>query len=172
MTEFLMIRHGEPNYDVIKNWAKISVASNFAPLTEEGIYQIYQTAKLLKDENADLIISSPYTRALQGAAILSQELGLEIRVEPMLYEWQLDSTQSVRHPLRMKHLVHTFQTKNWNQYRKWESSASVRHRVLQVLEQYKQYNKVIVAGHAMMIGYTTGDVRAYEYGEIKRFYLE
>ena len=34
MTEFIMVRHGEPDYSVVDEWAGIAVAQNFAPLTE------------------------------------------------------------------------------------------------------------------------------------------
>ena len=40
MTEFLMVRHGEPDYSKVNDWAKIAVAKNYAPLTEAGVIQI------------------------------------------------------------------------------------------------------------------------------------
>lgn len=40
MTEFIMVRHGEPDYNVVEDWAGIAVAKNFAPLTERGVSQI------------------------------------------------------------------------------------------------------------------------------------
>lgn len=169
MTEFLLVRHGEPDYEAIKDFARIDVAKNFAPLTEAGVRQIYKSIELLKKEKADIIISSPYTRALQGAGIMARELELEMRVEPMLYEWQLDATQSVRNRFLIKRLVRQFNRKKWNSHCKWESSESVKERVLKVFDKYSEYDKVIVSCHAMMMGYTTGDMRAYEYGEIKRF---
>lgn len=59
------------------------VVTNFAPLTQKGVEQVYQVTKLLKDEHADIIISSPYTRALEGAAIMAKELDLPLKVEPI-----------------------------------------------------------------------------------------
>ncbi len=172
MTTFLFVRHGEPDYEAVQDWAKIHIARDFAPLTEKGTGQIRQSAELLKKENAQIIISSPFTRCLQGAAILSKELNLEVRVEPMLYEWQLDATQSVRNPLLYKKLIWQFNHCRRTKHSKWESKESVRKRVLGVLERYLSYDRVIVSCHAVMLGMATEDERPYEYGEIKRFVYE
>ena len=50
MTEFIMVRHGEPDYSVVDEWAGIAVAKNFAPLTEKGISQIQETIEVLREE--------------------------------------------------------------------------------------------------------------------------
>lgn len=49
MTEFIMVRHGEPDYSLVENWARIAVAKNFAPLTEKGISQIHETIEVLRE---------------------------------------------------------------------------------------------------------------------------
>lgn len=173
VTEFLMVRHGEPDYLAVKEWAEIYVASNFAPLTEKGVKQVMDVASLLKQEHADIIISSPYTRVLQGAAILSKELDIPLRVEPMLCEWQLDTSQSIKNDFRFKMLLKDFNRNDGHnpigKKKRWESKGFVKDRVTEVFKKYKQYDKVIVSGHAVMIGYVTDDFRTYEYCEIKRF---
>lgn len=58
-----------------------------APLSEKGIQEINLTAKDERLQKAEIIISSPYTRAVQTAAILSKELAIDIVVETDLYEW-------------------------------------------------------------------------------------
>lgn len=50
MTEFIMVRHGEPDYSVVDEWAGIAMAKNFAPLTEKGIRQIQETIEVLREE--------------------------------------------------------------------------------------------------------------------------
>lgn len=56
------------------------------PLSAVGISQIKKTAKDIPLHDADIILSSSYTRALQTAAILSKELQ-DIIVETDLHEW-------------------------------------------------------------------------------------
>lgn len=129
MTEFIMVRHGEPDYSVVEDWAGIAVAKNFAPLTE---------------------------------------LGLDVKVEHGLYEWQLDKTHSVRAKLREKILLWQFNHRKWNCFRKWEHPDTVKERVLKVFDKYLSYDKVIVSCHAMMILYTLGDEVPTQYGQIRR----
>ncbi len=168
MTEFIMVRHGEPDFDLLKDWAGIGVAKNFAPLTERGICQIQDTIEILKKENVGIIISSPFTRCMQGACMMSKELGLDVAVEHQLHEWQLDKTHSVRAKIREKYLIWQFNHLKWNRFSKWESPEKVKKRVLQVFDKYLSYEKVIVSCHAMMIMYTLGDEIPTQYGQIRR----
>ena len=168
MTEFIMVRHGEPDYSLVENWARIAVAKNFAPLTEKGISQIHETIEVLREEKAQIILSSPFTRCMQGARMMSKELGLEVKVEHALYEWQLDKTHSVRARLREKLLLWQFNHRKWNRFSKWEHPDTVKERVLQVFDKYLSYDKVIVSCHAMMILYTLGDEVPTQYGQIRR----
>ena len=45
------------------------------------------TAKDARLKEAELIVSSPYTRALQTAQILSRETGIRVEVDIDLHEW-------------------------------------------------------------------------------------
>ncbi len=168
MTEFIMVRHGEPDFESLNDWAGIGVARNFAPLTETGICQIQKTIETLKEENAKIIISSPFTRCMQGACMMSKELGLEVAVEHHLHEWQLDKTHSVRGKIRERILTWKFNHRKWNRFSKWEHPEKVKERVLKVFDKYLAYDKVIVSCHAMMIMYTTGDEIPTQYAQIRR----
>ncbi len=168
MTEFIMVRHGEPDYEVVNDWAGIAVAKNFAPLTEKGTGQIRETVETLKPENAAIIISSPFTRCMHGACMMAKELQLDVNVEHDLHEWQLDKTHSIRPGIREKFLIWKFNHTKWNRFSKWENPNDVKKRVLQVFDKYLEYEKVIVSCHAMMIMYTLGDEKPTEYGKIRR----
>lgn len=168
MMEFILVRHGEPDYEVVNEWAGIAVAKNFAPLTEKGVCQIQETMEVLKQENASIILSSPFTRCMQGACMMAKELQLDVIVEHDLYEWQLDKTHSVRSKIREKFLVWKFNHTKWKRFAKWENPDDVKKRVLKVFDKYLDYEKVIVSCHAMMIMYTLGDGNPIQYGKIRR----
>ncbi len=168
MTEFIMVRHGEPDYEVVNGWAGIAVAKNYAPLTEKGVSQIRKTIETLKTENAAIIISSPFTRCMQGAGMMAKELQLDVNVEHNLHEWQLDKTHSIHPGIKEKLLIWKFNHTKWNRFSKWENPNDVKERVLQVFDKYLDYEKVIVSCHAMMIMYTLGDEKPMEYGQIRR----
>lgn len=90
MALFYLIRHGEPDYGAVSKLGFYGFGRSFAPLSERGVQQAEETAKDTRLLDADLIICSPYTRALQTAAIISREIDKEIVVEPELHEWIAD----------------------------------------------------------------------------------
>lgn len=57
-----------------------------APLTEAGRQQAEALADLLADQGIDLIVSSPYCRALESAAPLARRLGLPASEDGRLRE--------------------------------------------------------------------------------------
>lgn len=90
MALFYLIRHGEPTYDNLMEHGFFGFGRDLAPLTEEGKKHAEITAKDARLKDAALIVSSPYTRALQTAQIISRETGLQVEVELDLHEWVAD----------------------------------------------------------------------------------
>ena len=84
---FYFVRHGAPDYSERNTKIYQGFGVNLARLSEKGVQQIKETAKDERLQGADIILSSPYTRALQTASILSKELGVDIVIETDLYEW-------------------------------------------------------------------------------------
>ena len=80
------IRHGQTDYSLKDQKIYQGFGVNLAPLSEEGVRQIEETAKDPRLQGAELILTSPYTRAIQTAAILSRRLDLPIAVETDLHE--------------------------------------------------------------------------------------
>ncbi|TOK03265.1 histidine phosphatase family protein, partial [Vibrio parahaemolyticus] len=56
----------------------------------DHIHELHAVAQEIQLEKAEVIISSPYTRALQTAEIINRKLGLELFVEHDLREWRAD----------------------------------------------------------------------------------
>lgn len=84
---FYLVRHGEPDYSERNEKIYRGFGANMCPLSSKGREQIIKTAKDKRLQGADIILSSPYTRTLQTAAILSKELQIDIIVETDLHEW-------------------------------------------------------------------------------------
>jgi len=71
MQKIVFMRHSEPDYSFVEEKKYIGHGVDLAQLTENGI-RIAENASLdSRLNNADIIVSSPYTRALQTAAIIS-----------------------------------------------------------------------------------------------------
>ena len=169
MALFYLVRHGEPDYEAVSRLGFYGFGRSFAPLSSNGIKQIENTAKDIRLLDADLIVCSPYTRALQSAAIISKQIDKDVAVEPQLHEWIVDKTNSIKSTEDV--------TRNWYEFQKfkgvypngqecnWETLASLRERIRCVAEKYANYDKVIIVGHGMTFR-TLKQVEHIKYGEI------
>lgn len=170
---FYLVRHGETDYSERNTKIYQGFGVNLAPLSNKGCKQIKNTSKDSRLRNADLILSSPYTRALQTAAIISKKLKTKIVVETDLHEWKAN-----------KHYYYENDEQADNNYKEfvefsgvyrdgiekdWESIEMLRTRFLGVLSRYIKYDKVIVCCHGVIIqsvcdGYHSrcGEIVEYE----------
>ncbi|MFD2618383.1 histidine phosphatase family protein [Terrilactibacillus laevilacticus] len=149
------IRHAEPDYSDVTQRRFIGFGRDLAELSERGIQQAEVASQNDKLKKAQLIVSSPYTRALQTAAILSKNLRLDIQVETDLHEWLPDTTfryKGPEHFLELMKEVNKFGGEHNGacQY-KWESYSSVKRRVTDVLKMYSDYNSIVVVTHGIVI---------------------
>ena len=161
MTTFYLIRHGESMLDLAAGGnlkgAEKGWAAHIIPLTENGISQIENASKALSTEAPQLVISSPMSRALQSAAILSRILDLPLRVEFDLHEWICgwrDSIELVSETeAEMRELGGEWPL---GETRDWEPMSSVRDRVSRVLGRYRTFQRVVVVCHETVIFSLTG----------------
>lgn len=155
MTTFYMVRHGEPDWLANEKYKFKGHGRDLVPLTNKGRNQAKDTAIVLKNKKAEVIIVSPYTRSMQTAAILSKELGLEMIVEVDLREWQPDLTYEYQTYEEFIQLCEEYE-KYKGEYpigdkKKWETKTILKSRVDEVLKRYLNYKEVIVVAHEMVI---------------------
>ncbi len=159
MTKFILVRHGQPTYDEIVKLGFKGTGLALAPLTPKGINDVKETAKNKTFEKADILISSPYTRAMQTASIIAQKHHLDINVEPLLHEWIPDLSNNYNTEEEFLKLIkiakHDWELKKQNHNHicnfKTESIEHVQERAIQALSKYLDYNKVIVVSHGLLI---------------------
>lgn len=153
--KIIFIRHGEPDYSPCDLRGFIGQGRDLAPLTQEGVAQAEKVSINNLLEGSEIIVSSPYTRALQTAAILSKNTGLDLRVEVDLHEFIPDRTFQYKGE-EESYLLH----KDFWDYKgvhpeedekKWESIDEIISRINPVLERYLNYNKIIVVAHGGVI---------------------
>ncbi len=169
-----LVRHGKTDYSLQNTKIYQGYGVNLSPLSKEGIEQIHITSKDPRLKDADLILSSPYTRALQTAAIISKAIGVDIAVETDLHEWianrnyiyEDDETAVRAYSEYTKNCGEYSNNSKWN----WETSSDIRARVIPVLQKYKHLDKVVVACHGTLIQAITGG-HLPKNGEIVEFEL-
>lgn len=155
MTKFYFVRHGEPDWYINERYNFKGHGRDLVPLTDKGIQQAKEAAKILRQTNTQLILTSPYTRTMHTAAILSKELNIEIKVEIDLREWQPDLTYEYDTYDEFMKLSMEYE-KCKGEYpegekKKWESRRDLKSRVEAVLDRFLEYKEVIVVCHEKVI---------------------
>ena len=158
----IFIRHGEPDVTPVDERGWVGQGRNFAPLTEKGIHQSREVSMHPLLEGSQLIVTSPYTRALQTAAIISQNTGLDIRVEIDLHEFIPDKSFQLKNTEETR-LLHADFLACKGEYppgerRKWETITDIIERTRHVFDRYEAqgYGKIIVVSHGGVIRRYTG----------------
>jgi broad specificity phosphatase PhoE len=151
----VLVRHGEPNYQNVTDRRFIGHGRDLAELTCDGIKQAETASKDVRLSGAELIVSSPYTRALQIAAIISKNTGLDIKIETDLHEWLPDLTyqfDSEEYAIDASHECHDFQGVHNKECKySWEKLSNVADRAYKCLYKYLNYNKIIVVSHGIVM---------------------
>lgn len=158
--EIILIRHGEPNYTPCWERGFIGHGKDLACLTDEGVEQAEEVSKSPLLCGSELIVSSPYTRALQTAAIISRNTGLCIKVEIDLHEFLPDKTFQYKGQEESDRLhddfIHCSGSYPMGEARKWETVTEIKSRVMAAMRKYLHFDKVIVVAHGGVIRRFTG----------------
>jgi broad specificity phosphatase PhoE len=157
---FLLIRHGQTRWDLAAERGLIGWGNDLVPLTPHGIEQIEQLARMPRLARIGLVLSSPMTRALQSAAILSRLLDVPLAVEFDLHEWVPDLTFAWKDigAVNAAFAELTERGGEWppGERRPWEPLSTVRRRMLGVLDRYREPAHVAVVTHGVAISTLTG----------------
>jgi broad specificity phosphatase PhoE len=153
--KLILIRHGEPDYSLVTERGFKGHGMDLASLTPEGIEQAKAVAKDERLKGASLIVASPYTRALQTAAIISKETQLDISIELDIHEWLPDLTYNYDNDdivkLAAKECTACRGDYTDAEPRSWEKLSTVASRAFKSLEKYLHYDKIIVVAHGVVM---------------------
>ncbi len=138
MTTVYFVRHAEPNYE---NHDDIS-----RELSEKGFRDRKRVTNFLTDKKIDVVLSSPYKRAVDTVREFAEISGLDITIVEDFRERRIDS-QWIED-------FHSFSKKQWEDFQyklsDGECLAEVQKRNIsalgRVLEQYKNKN-IVVGSH-------------------------
>jgi broad specificity phosphatase PhoE len=102
---------------------------------------------------AEIIVSSPYTRAMQTAAIISKNRQLNIKVELDLHEWMPDLSYSSKEEASMANRLCIEQKGVCpdDSKIKFENLENVFSRAKRALLRYSGYKKIIVVTHCIVM---------------------
>ncbi len=165
------VRHGETDWGLVESRGVRGWAKDFAPLTPLGRLQIDTIARDYRLQEAEAILCSTFTRALESAALLSRALNKPLYVEYDLHEWlpQKDPLGDFDAGLLERAKLTLSGTGSDTTEGPWESLMEVRSRVLDVLGRYRQFNNIVVVTHGVVIGSLVGMRRLVDLAEIVPF---
>ncbi|MBR5970814.1 MAG: histidine phosphatase family protein [Lachnospiraceae bacterium] len=155
MTTFCFIRHGQDDTREAGTGIYRDQGHDMLTLSPKGIAQVNEAAKDPRLAGADLILTSPFGRAMHTAAILSKTLQVDLKVETNIHEWRADrelrwvpKTEDAEASFREMNALGGIDTPD-RKYN-WETADMVRARVNGVLEKYTHLKKVIVVTHGTL----------------------
>lgn len=153
MTKLILVRHGEPDYSFLNQANMGNSKPEWAFLSEQGVEQSKLAASDPNLLDADILLSSPYAKTLQTAAIISDEIKLPVQGEVGLHDWVSNKTYASYRAMTKdyKKAMYEFVNKKNYENQEYESLQNVQLRVLQVLRQYLLYQKVIAVTHGGVI---------------------
>lgn len=98
----ILIRHGQSEFNAVYTHTRVDPGIPDPVLTDLGRQQAQAAAERLAGMDVRRLIASPYTRALQTAAIIGTHLGLAIEVEPLVRERAAFACDIGTSPLKLK----------------------------------------------------------------------
>lgn len=154
MTIYLM-RHGEPTFRDTAALGLPGMGAELGQLKPEGILQAEEAAKDSRIQDVDLIVASPFPRALQTAAVVSRYIDKPIDVAVGIFEWLPRIDYSAPSHTEIKEAweeykrnagVHTPADK----YPDWETHLQMRERARKAIQPYlerQDINKLLIVCH-------------------------
>ena len=152
MTEIILVRHGETEWNVQQVFrGRIDIELN-----ETGLRQAKLLAEYLSGVNIDAVYSSPLRRALKTAEVIASPHKLEVKIAPGLIDFDFGKWQGLPH--------HEVKQRYRELYTEWiknphlikmpdgENLNDVRERALKVVDEVvaKHGGTIILVSHRVV----------------------
>jgi broad specificity phosphatase PhoE len=175
MTAIYLLRHGDADYEPVHERQWPGSMADLAPLSAAGQEQATAAANLLAEVAASALVTSPFTRTMQTASIVSCRLALPIQVEFDLHEWIPDDTFRWHTRVEVRAFLADLDScgGEWpaGQRRPWEPLSSVCARATAALGKaigrIRDDGALIAVCHEMVIRSLTGEL-ATDTGQFRR----
>jgi len=163
VTLIYLVRTGEPDYTPVESRGWSGLAAGLAPLAAVGIKQAEAIADELSGIGATYLVCSPYTRAVQSAAVIGHRLALGVRVDFDLRDWLPDTAGDWRGQADVRAAYAEFIAYDgeWPEDvpRAWEPMSRIRERSRTALLRHTSITDgpILVVTHALVIRALSGE---------------
>lgn len=157
--KILFVRHSEPDYSMmdraVNPCAYAGFGRDLAPLTERGRQLAERLAHDPRLAQAQVVISSSITRALETANYIVRQQDKPLLVEPFFHEWRPD-LDGLNYTAETVYKAYQLFWENDGKLPvdspiHYETAEQVQERFLLALEKYRHYDTAVIVCHGMLI---------------------
>jgi len=148
------VRHGEIDRSALARFGLTFSGArfDFLPLSPGGVRQAEHVAEALAAFEPRLVLTSPYTRTLETAAILSRHLGCPLTVDLRLHDWLpvRDGTSAISLAVveaRIEEYERWAAGGPLQSDRTWETADEMRARLLSAVQAHLHLSPLVVVTH-------------------------
>ena len=149
--KIIFIRHGEPDYSLLEEAGYTGFGLDLAPLSATGRRMATEAAANPLLEQAEILISSSVTRALETASYLIRDRQLPLFVEPLLHEWQVYESGTEKFEQARKLFFENNGSLPAGSPVRYETAEQMKVRFLRTINKYREYETVALVAHRMLI---------------------
>ena len=149
--KIIFIRHGEPDYSLLEEGGYTDFGLDLAPLSAAGRQMTTEAAANPLLEQAEILISSSVTRALETASYLIRDRQLPLFVEPLLHEWQVYESGIEKFEQARKLFFENKGSLPSGSPVRYETAEQMKARFLHTISKYRDYETVGLVAHHMLI---------------------
>ena len=149
--KIIFIRHGEPDYSLLEEAGYTGFGLDLAPLSAAGRRMATEAAANPLLEQAEILISSSVTRALETASYLIRDRQLPLFVEPLLHEWQVYESGTEKFEQARKLFFENNGSLPAGSPVRYETAEQMKARFFSALSKYRDYETVALVAHRMLI---------------------
>lgn len=148
----ILVRHSEPNYSDISKYENSYIPTK-AHLSITGANFAYD--KFNKNKNilnkGQIILASPFNRALETALILETIINKPLYIEDNLHEW-LPDREFKYNISNLYNFYRDYKVKNGIRINNepWEANEEVIQRFFKCIEKYKEFDTIIIVAHSRL----------------------
>ena len=149
--KIIFIRHGEPDYSLLEEAGYTGFGLDLAPLSAAGRRMATEAASNPLLEQAEILISSSVTRALETASYLIRNRQLPLFVEPFLHEWQVYESGTEKFEQARKLFFENKGSLPSGSPVWYATAEQMKDRFVRTLSKYREYETVALVAHRMLI---------------------
>ncbi len=130
---FYFVRHGKTDYSGATRKFTKALASSCPSCLKKAWRRFKRLLRMRGWRMSDLILSTPYTRAVQTAAILSKQLGLDLVIETDLHEWLANEDYTYEDDETAERAYEEYVRncgRHASETQTWEEATAIRERVI------------------------------------------